>query len=217
MDRTSVGHRAICDRRFRVSLVTGASLSWNLIYGVYNGVLGAVYRSSWFGVLCAYYLVLCAMRFSVMPHCTQKRNQCQEHRLMIFNGVVLILLAFVLSFVVLVSLLDTIRISHDTITMIGIATYTFYIAVIGIINYVKAQKEKSAFMMTVRNISLAAATASMMTLERSMISTFSERSAGYGTIMDACVGAGGFLVVLLLGISMIITGVKWEKHSDILH
>ena len=109
IDRTSVGHRAIRDQRFRVFLFTGASLLGNLMYGLYNGVLGAVYGSSWFGVLCAYYLALCAMRFSVMPRHTQRSKENDESNRMIFNGVMLILLALVLSFIVLFSLLNSVR------------------------------------------------------------------------------------------------------------
>lgn len=211
--RTSVGHRAICDQRFRIVLFTGASLLLNLVYGIYNGVLGVVYGSSWFGVLCAYYLTLCAMRCSVMPHPAQKSRENYESNLMIFNGIVLILLAFVLACIVLFSLLDSARTSHSTVAMIGIAAYTFYMTVLAVINFLKAHQEKSALLITVRNISLAAATASMMTLERSMISTFSQRDTGYGMGMDACTGAGGFLIVLLLGVSMIILGAKRKKNG----
>jgi signal transduction histidine kinase len=214
IDKTSVGHRAVADRHFRTLLFTGIGLSWNLVYGIFNGILGIIDGSPWFLILCLFYLVLCLMRFSVMPRNIRKRHNYEAH-LLIFNGVIMLILAIVLSFTVLYGISESVRKSYPMIVMIGIATYTFSVTVIAIINFIKAQKEKSAFMITVRNISLAAATASMMSLERSMISTFSDKGICYFHTMDACTGAGGFLIVLALGISMIITGGKRNESGNL--
>ncbi len=46
----------------------------------------------------------------------------------------------------------------------------------------------------------------MLTLSHSMLSTFSPDSVSFNRTMEGGVGAGVFLIILGLGISMLVTG-----------
>ena len=50
----------------------------------------------------------------------------------------------------------------------------------------------------------------MLTLQRSMIATFGSEDADFANTMNGISGLGVFLIVLVLGISMIIQGREKE-------
>ena len=90
------------------------------------------------------------------------------------------------------------------IIMITIATYTAWKVTMAIVNIVKAHKKKALLLITLRNIGCADAAMSVLTLEHSMIATFGSGESRLAATMDGAVGMGAFLIVLLLGISMIV-------------
>ena len=53
IERTAIGSRLLKDHRFRLILFSVLNMGWNLIYAVFNGILGIVYRSGWFATMCA--------------------------------------------------------------------------------------------------------------------------------------------------------------------
>ena len=54
--------------RLRTVATTLPGMGLNLVYAVFNGVVGIVSLSAWYGSLSAYYLLLCVMRFSAVSH-----------------------------------------------------------------------------------------------------------------------------------------------------
>ena len=46
-----------------ITLYVFAGMGLNLIYAIFNGVIGVTNRSAWCGSLSAYYILLCVMRF----------------------------------------------------------------------------------------------------------------------------------------------------------
>ena len=58
--------RAFQDRERRTIVTASASFGLNLLYALYNGALGLMNRSIWFAAMCAYYIILAAMRFSAI-------------------------------------------------------------------------------------------------------------------------------------------------------
>lgn len=63
-----IANTLMTDSRLRTVLTTLPGMGLNLIYAVFNGVVGIMNRSAWYGSLSAYYLLLCAMRFLAVSY-----------------------------------------------------------------------------------------------------------------------------------------------------
>ena len=185
-------------------------MGWNLFYGLFNGILGIAYRSVWLITMCAFFLTLGGMCFSVVMLHRDNKGKRSERLVLCHNGITMFLLAIILACLVAISFLQPVSKTYPVAMMIAIAAYTFFLAVNAIRNVILAQKEKSLSMITLRNISLAGATASMLTLQRSMTATFGGEAA-FANTMNGATGMGAFLIVLALGVSMIIQGSR--KHE----
>ena len=189
-------------------MIASGSMGWNLLYGIFNGVLGIIYKSAWFITMCAYYLTLGGMRLAVVSLNIEKEGKRTEQSVMRHNGIAMLFLAIVLSGSVAVSFHYSVAKTYPVPIMIAIATYTFFIAAVAIRNTIRAHKDRSVFMINLRNIPLAGATASMLTLQRSMTATFGADAVDFANTMNGSVGMGAFLIVLALGISMIVQGSR---------
>lgn len=211
IEKHPVGQRLMSDRHFRMVTIAFAGMGWNILYGIFNGVLGIIYGSVWFATMCAYYLILGMMRLSITMHIQATRHRFSQKRIMIFNGIALIILAVVLSGSVIINFKYPVAKKYNDIVMITIATFTFVMAFFAVRNIIRAAKEKNMQIITLRNISLAGVTASILSLQRSMITTFGEGKEHFRYVMEGANGMGVFLIVLTLGISMIITGKKLDQ------
>lgn len=116
--------RALQDRERRALLTALASFVLNLLYALYNGALGLMDHSIWFAAMCAYYIILAAMRFSAVLY-GPKRDRDGELFVARLFGALFILMSAVLAGVVWLSLTRDTAVRYGTIVMITIATYTF--------------------------------------------------------------------------------------------
>lgn len=183
----------------------------NLAYALYHGILGISFGSMWFLMLGAYYVLLSVMRFSAVL-CGRMRKQhpaLSERFPAAFLGAMLVLLSVVLAFSVYLSFHYDVAIQHHEIMMITIATYTFYKITLAAVNTVKAHKQKSPLLIAIRNIGCADASASLLTLQRSMLVSFEGMNIREISIMNALTGAGVCILTAALGIYMIL---KKEKN-----
>lgn len=212
LSSTVIGKKVLSDKRFRSILITGGSMGWNLLYGIFNGILGIIYRSAWFITMCAYYLTLGGMRLAVVSLNADKTGRRTERSVMRHNGIAMLFLAIVLSGSVVLSFHYSVSKTYPHPVMTLIAAYTFFIAILAIRNTIRAHKDRSLVMINLRNISLAGATASMLTLQRSMMATFGAEEIDLANTMNGATGMGAFLIVLVLGITMIVQG---SKKSDL--
>lgn len=131
-----------------------------------------------------------------------------EYFVMRLSGCLLVALSFVLTGVIYISLAENIATKHGTVVMITIATYTFYKIIMAIIRAVKQRKNPSPLLAVIRSIGYADVTASVLTLQRSMLASFGELTDTKAHTMNVLTGAAVCLFVLTLGLAMIIKGIK---------
>ena len=210
IERTSIGERALRDGRFRTVLFACASLCINLAYALFNGIFGIVSSSFWFVTLFIYYAILAVMRFFAVTYEFKKTNKRTEYAVMRFCGWWICFLAVVLSGMVSLNIATGRDASRHMILMIAIAAYTFWKATAAIVNMINVRKKHSPLLTTLRNINCVDAVVSMLALEHAMLSTFGDGASQFTLVMDAATGAGAFLIVLLLGVSMVIK----KKQSE---
>ncbi len=127
------------------------------------------------------------------------------------TGLLLFLLSVVLAWVNFISLSQNIATSYDEITMITIATYTFYKIAAVLIKAIRPYKDFSPSFGVLKNISYAEVAASILTLQRSMLVSFGQMEKEQIYTMNALTGAGVCLFILVLGVCMIIKARKERK------
>jgi len=181
----------------------------NFIFAVYNFVLGISMNSLWFLVSGAYYIVLAVMRFGAVA---MSRRESDGIFVMKFSGILLVLLSWVLSWVAYLSITRETAQSYHEIVMITIACYAFTKITLAIIKVIRARKENSPLLTTIRHISLADAAVSIFTLQRSMLVSFPGMGDGEILLMNALTGAGACAFVCVLGILMIVK--KRNKNCE---
>lgn len=207
------------NKRQQIMIVTIGSLIINLLYAVYNGVLGIWGQSVWFITMGMYYAVLSIMRVLAVKgeyRSVRTVRMLRELSIMKTVGILLFLLTFILTGSIYLSLKYDLPKRYGTIIMITIATYTFVKVVMAVINFVKARKHYTPLIITIRNISISDALVSLLSMQMSMYATFSRRETDNSYIMHVITGAGVCLCIVLIGVSMIRYSVKMSKNITVI-
>ena len=215
-DENKYARRWQDDVRLRVNVSLYGSLAWNALYGLFQLWLGFYHHTFWFYSLGAYYICLGVMRFFLARHTTRyapgerMRDELTKYRAC---GIVFLLMNLALALIVFFMVYWNRTFEHHMITAIALAAYTFTSMTVAIINFVKYRRYNSPVFSAAKAISLAAALVSMLTLESTMLTTFSD---GTMTAVEQkwMLGAtGGAISVLIIAtaIYMIVVGTKKLK------
>lgn len=216
IERTEAGKQFIREQRSRIVLFAVFGFSLNLLYAFYHAALGIINQSVWFMTMCAYYIVLSAMRLSAVLYERKSKGTPSndlEYFVMKLCGVLLILLNFVLAGAIYISLSQNIATKYGEIIMITIATYTFSKITMAVIKAVKQRKNPSPLLSVIRSISYAEVAASVLTLQRSMLVSFGKMNDTDIHTMNTLTGSAVCLFILILGTSLIIRGTKRKENN----
>ena len=215
-DENKYARRWQDDVRLRVNVSLYGSLAWNALYGLFQLWLGFYHHTFWFYSLGAYYICLGVMRFFLARHTTRyapgerMRDELTKYRAC---GIVFLLMNLALALIVFFMVYWNRTFEHHMITAIALAAYTFTSMAVAIINFVKYRKYNSPVFSAAKAISLAAALVSMLTLESTMLTTFSDGTMT--AVEQKCMlgATGGAISVLIIAtaIYMIIVGTKKLK------
>lgn len=206
------------NKRSRIVFTAAASLFVNVCYAIYNGVLGFLYSSLWFLVLCAYYIMLSVMRFAAVSYehkSSLKNTAMSEMFVMKFTGIMLMLLSVVLAVSVYYSICFEVVKGNGTIVMITIAAYTFYKVIMAVVNASKTAKHHSPLLTAIRNIGCADAAVSVLSLQRSMLVSFDGMSLSEIKLMNTITGAFVCLFIFILGLIMTIGILGGKRNGKI--
>lgn len=213
--KNSFGAHFLEDYRFRTILTTMPSFMINVAYTIYNGVIGIMNQSSWFITMAVYYSLLGIMRYCAV-HTERKISRLEDHELIRkkelavikTDGILLLLLNLALSGVVLLTIAEGTAKAYSDIMAISIAAYTFYKIIMAVINMVKVRKMESPILITIRNIGVADALVSMLTLQMTMLVSFQGTDSLDMNRMNGITGLAVCLLIFALGISMIYYAFK---------
>ena len=205
------------DARLRVNMSLYGSLAWNALYGILQLWLGFYHRTFWFYSLGAYYICLGVMRFFLLLHTRRyapgqrMRSELKKYRAC---GIIFLVMNLALALIIFFMVYWNRTFEHHMITAIAMAAYTFTALITAIINVIKYRKYNSPVYSASKAISLAAALVSMLTLESTMLTTFSE---GTMTAMEQKImlgATGGVISALIVAtaIYMIVIGTKKLKQ-----
>lgn len=191
---------------------------FNLLYAIYNGILGALNHSLWFAAMCVYFIILGTTRFATVlcERKSDKRVSIQtELFVMKFSGIMLTILSIVLMGVIYICLSQNIATKHDEIIMITIATYTFGKITTAIIRAVKQCNNPSPLLAAIRSIGYVEVAVSVLTLQRSMLVSFGSMNDANKHILNVATGAAVCLFVLVLGITLLVKKERMNENGKI--
>ncbi|WP_337399901.1 hypothetical protein [Congzhengia sp.] len=185
----------------------------NSLYALGNFALGIWSKSYWFLTMGAYNLILAIMRVSVVLSNKKNEKNISEIFIQRFIGVMIILLGCILCGSVYLSINFDVAHKFHEIIMITIATYTFTKITLAIINYVKRSKLNSHIISTIRCIALCDATASLYSLQKSMLVSFEGMTVNDIRLMNILTGASVVIIVVVLGVLLLKKSKKEIKNG----
>ena len=215
-DENKYARRLQDDARLRVNLSLYGALAWNALYGIFQLWLGFYHNTFWFYSLGAYYICLAVMRFFLVRHTSKYApGEKMQTELVKYRacGIVFLLMNLALALIIFFMVYWNRTFEHHMITAIAMAAYTFTALTTAIINVIKYRKYESPVFSASKAISLAAALVSLLTLESTMLTTFSDgtmTAAEQKWMLGATGGAISALIVAT-AIYMIVVGTKELK------
>lgn len=166
--RNPLARRWIHDRRFRISVTLIGTLVWNGIYAVFQLCLGIYHHSLWFYALSVYYASLALMRLSLARYTVRHEPGqwlCREFKLYRSCGIAFLVMNLALTVIIFYMVIQGRTMRHHEITTISMAAHTFTTFTMSIVNVIKYRRLGSPVFSASKDISLAAALVSMLTLE----------------------------------------------------
>ena len=200
-------NKVTTDYRLRTIPFAGSGMVSNLIFAVFNGVIGIISHSAWFGTLSAYYLLLSIMRIGIVRQerkiaTIREKQERIRRELSIYRGnsVLFVFMAIVLAGAVILLLNSQGGKNYPGITIYAVATYTFYKIIMSTIQVIKVGKRKSPILSITRRIGYIDACVSILTLQTAMFASFANGEEEFIKLMNGITGAVLCMMVFGLGI-----------------
>lgn len=209
--------RWLDDPRLRVNVSLYGSLALNSLYGLLQLWLGFYHSTFWYLSLGAYYICLAVMRFFLLGH-TRKYTPGEKMQTELVKyracGAVFLVMNLALALIIFFMVYFNRTFEHHMITAIAMAAYTFTSFTVAIVNVVKYRKYNSPVFSASKIISLAAALVSMLTLESTMLTAFSDETMTDVTQkwLLGATGAAISLMIVAAAIYMIVLGTRKLKE-----
>lgn len=210
------------DPRLRMNVTVSGSVLWNGVYVALQLGLGIYHRSAWFYSLAAYYVTLAIMRLSLVWYTMRhKPGEQMQQELVRYRacGWVFLLMNLALSGMMFYRIYENRFVQHYEITTIAMATYTFAMLTVAIVNVVRYRKYNSPVLSSAKAISLAAACVSMLTLESTMLASFNKGTLSQKTIRIFLALSGGAVSAFIVGMTvyMIVQASRKLKSLEVSH
>ena len=217
---TKTTKRLMEDYEYRTLFFARVSLLFNIGYAIFTAVFGVLEKSIWYGALATYYIILSLLRYIITRNGNKLTKFDLEHKetlqqkkakIYFACGLSMLLLDFVMIAPVVLMIVNLKKVNYNFDWFIfAIAAYTFYKVTLAIYNIFKAMKTKDRVIQSLKNITLADAGVSLLSLQVSLIVTFGDNFSG-STIMNIATGVVVLSVVAVIGTIMIINGRKELK------
>ena len=215
-DENKYARRWLTDTHLRVNVSLYGSLFWNAAYAVFQLGLGLWHHTFWFCSLAGYYLCLAVMRFFLVRYTSKHRagEKMRDELVRYRNcGIAFLLMNMALALIIFFMVYWNRTFEHHEITTIAMAAYTFGTLTMSIISVIKYRKYNSPVFSASKAISLAAALVSMLTLESTMLTTFSDGTMSLADRRILLGISGGVISAFIIGMAiyMIVQSSKKIK------
>lgn len=204
---------------FRAIFFAACSFLLNIAFAAYNGAVGILNHSVWFGALAAYYVFLIVLRGVLLAYHAFRRKKIRrgdaeeavrrgDAGVYLTCGILLILLPAALSVVIARMVSMDEAFVHAGLTIYVYALYAFVKIGVAVYHFVKVHRTDELTVRAAKNISLADAMVSILALQTAMLHEFDMGDALNVATMNAVTGAAVCALTALLGVFMLVTAVK---------
>ncbi len=203
---------------FRTLILSTVSLIINLGFVAFNIVFAVLNRSVWYAASAVYYLLLSVLKgwvFSASSKAKKDNDDGDKYYIAQLKnyrncGIALFILELGMTSIVTLMVLQEKPMNYTEIIAISLAAYTFYKIAFAIKNVIGARKHKNPQIQTFRNIGLAEAAISLVSLQMALVATFAEAGTDM-TALNAITGFTACALTIVMGIIMIVNGTKMLK------
>lgn len=215
-EENKIVNRIITDAHLRIRISLYSTVYFNLALALFQLIFAILNFSVMFYSLAAYYFLLALMRMYLLGY-TRKHdpgeNMIREYKRYRFCGVCMLFLNIALSVIITYTVLFETAKNYGMIVTISMAAFSFTALTVAIVNVVRYKRYNSPVFTATKDISLAVAVVSMLSLETSMFAAFEDGKMNDGDIMlmMALTGFAVMAFVLGLAIFMIIRSSKGLK------
>lgn len=212
-------NRFLTDTRYKIFTTSVFALVLNVAFAIFNGAIGIISKSAWFGTLSAYYLLLAGVRLTIIYHETHAKKKTPQKQLLgeieVYRrcGISLVWMTVPLGATVYLLTSFEGEKYYPGLTIYVVATYTFYKVVMAVINMLKAERGKDPLIMAARQIGYADAWVSLLSMQAAMILSFGEGQREFSKIMNGITGEVVSVIILITGLRMIHLAGKMKREA----
>lgn len=218
MNKRKFTSAIINDYGFRAVTFSTVAFTVNIAYAVFNGAMGIISKSVWFGALSLYYIVLSALKAYVIID-SRRINKLKDDRSLLLSnmyrncGISLIILSIALSGAVAQMALSDQGFKYADLMIYAAALYAFYKLTIAIIQFVKSRRHGRTINETFGLINLSDGLVSMLALQTALLAAFGE---GSGKVYNAITGTVVMLMIIAIGMFMAFGAkrIRTEKVNE---
>ncbi len=198
------------------------SLVINLGFAVFNTVISIINRSVFYGSSAVYYILLSFLKGGIFYKESRNKREAGDNKKRLFCGrlksyrfcgIALFVIQSAMASVIAVTVSRETGSRFTEAAAITFAAYSFYKITFAVINALKARAYENILLQCFRNIALAEAALSLVSLQIALVSTFSS-SPEKMSLLNTAVAAMACLFIIALGIFMI---VKANKRLSVLN
>ncbi len=190
---------------FRTLASSLVSTVIGLIFIIFNGILGAVYGSVWNGTICIYYILLTAVRGTIVffqrkdEYRKQKEGVQLRKKVSRYTHIVLLILN--ISLIVPIAAMVEGERTYDfgLKPAIAMAAYTFYRVIFSVINLKKSKQEYNCLVRELRAINMIDTLVAVLSTQNALI------IANEGIPETGIISLSAYTSPLLFGLIVVVT------------
>lgn len=215
MNRYKYTSMYLNDREFRARISLYSGLAVNMFYAVFKCATGAIFRSAWLWAIGIYYVMLSAIRFTLLRNVriTDKKEHTLKRKMHEYKsarlcGIMMLALNVAMTGMTVQMIWRNRGYEYKGYMIYISAMYAFYCFINAAVNVVKFAKINNPILSSAKILSLAGALMSMFALRTAMFSAFDTSGAEYQRLMNTITGGVVCTLVLCMAVFMIVWSNK---------
>lgn len=194
MNRHKYTSMYLNDREFRAKVSLYSGLAINMFYAVFKCATGAIFRSAWLWAIGIYYVMLSAIRFTLLRNVriTDKKEYLLERKVHEYKstrscGTMMLALNIAMTGMTIQMIWRNRGYEYRGYMIYISALYAFYCFINAVVNVIKFAKINNPILSSAKILSLAGALMSMFALQTAMFSAFGG-GENYQRLMNTITG-----------------------------
>ncbi len=201
---------------FRTVVFAAGGFFISLAFGIFNGVLGIIAHSIWYGALALYHIIIAVIRGrTVFSHVKTSDDTERGELFRAANyrnsGIQLLLLNLALSSAIAQMIFDDRFFDYPDWTVFAYAAYAFYKITMSIINIFRSRRQDDYTVHAIRDINLVAAMVSLLALQTALLHAFGTGEVDV-SLLNTLTGSVVSVSNVALSVFMIVKGSKKIKE-----